>query len=194
MIVILKKTHMILGGKIKWRNWNLRRMRWTFRKFEKSGSKNSQNSQNYCFVILFCKHTCKKGFISFPFSFPSKASLFFLLSFHSFSHIYWVSTIFQSLFLLRVFQTLFPLQYSCLGNPTDRVARQATVHSISKLSWTWLSDSTIATIVQMLFPLRVQQDRCDQERWGSCPPGTYILISISSMLFPFFFVFIAIPH
>ena len=135
MIVVLKKTHMILGGKIKWRNWNLRRMRRTFRKFEKSGSKNSQNSQNYCFVILLCKHTCKKGFISFPFSsFPSKASLFFF--FNSFSHIYWVSTVFQSLFLLRVFQTLFPLRYSCLVNPTDRGACQATVHSISKLSRT----------------------------------------------------------
>ena len=29
----------------------------------------------------------------------------------------------------------YPLQYSCLGNPTDRGAWQATVHGISK-SWT----------------------------------------------------------
>ena len=28
-----------------------------------------------------------------------------------------------------------PLQYSCLENPTDRGARQATVHTTSK-SWT----------------------------------------------------------
>ena len=32
-----------------------------------------------------------------------------------------------------------PLQYSCLGNPMDRGAWQATVHGIAK-SWTQLSD------------------------------------------------------
>ena len=32
-----------------------------------------------------------------------------------------------------------PLQYSCLGNPMDRGAWQATVHGVTK-SWTWLSD------------------------------------------------------
>ena len=31
------------------------------------------------------------------------------------------------------------LQYSCLENPTDRGAWQATVHRVTK-SWTWLSD------------------------------------------------------
>ena len=31
-----------------------------------------------------------------------------------------------------------PLQYSCLGNPMDRGAWQATVHGIPK-TWTWLS-------------------------------------------------------
>ena len=30
-----------------------------------------------------------------------------------------------------------PLQYSCLGNPMDREAWQATVHGVTK-SWTWL--------------------------------------------------------
>ena len=29
--------------------------------------------------------------------------------------------------------------YSCLGNPTDRGALQATVHRVTK-SWTWLSN------------------------------------------------------
>ena len=29
--------------------------------------------------------------------------------------------------------------YSCLGNPTDRGAWRATVHSVTK-SWTWLSN------------------------------------------------------
>ena len=32
-----------------------------------------------------------------------------------------------------------PLQYSFLGNPMDRGARQATVHGVAK-SWTQLSD------------------------------------------------------
>ena len=32
-----------------------------------------------------------------------------------------------------------PLQYSCLENPMDRGAWQATVHGVAK-SWTWLSD------------------------------------------------------
>ena len=32
----------------------------------------------------------------------------------------------------------YPLQYSCLGNPMDREAWQATVHGITK-SWTQLS-------------------------------------------------------
>ena len=31
-----------------------------------------------------------------------------------------------------------PLQYSCLGEPMDRVAWQSTVHGIAK-SWAWLS-------------------------------------------------------
>ena len=34
-----------------------------------------------------------------------------------------------------------PLQYSCLGNPMDRVALKATVHGVTK-SWTQLSDFT----------------------------------------------------
>ena len=34
-----------------------------------------------------------------------------------------------------------PLQYSCLKNPMDRGAWQATVHGVPK-SWTWLSDWT----------------------------------------------------
>ena len=32
-----------------------------------------------------------------------------------------------------------PLQYSCLGNPMNRGAWQATVHRGTK-NWTWLSD------------------------------------------------------
>ena len=35
-----------------------------------------------------------------------------------------------------------PLQYSCLGNPMDRRAWQATVHGVTK-SWTWLRDCSL---------------------------------------------------
>ena len=41
-----------------------------------------------------------------------------------------------------------PLQYSCLGNPTDRGAWQATVLGVAK-SQTRLSDLTITTTVEM---------------------------------------------
>ena len=34
-----------------------------------------------------------------------------------------------------------PLQYSCLENPMDGGAWQATVHGVTK-SWTWLGDFT----------------------------------------------------
>ena len=34
-----------------------------------------------------------------------------------------------------------PLQYSCLGNPIDREAWQATVPGVTK-NWTWLSEHT----------------------------------------------------
>ena len=37
-----------------------------------------------------------------------------------------------------------PLQYSCLGNSTDREAWRATVHGVAK-SRTWLSDYTTTT-------------------------------------------------
>ena len=36
-------------------------------------------------------------------------------------------------------RNIYPLQYSCLENPTDRGAWWATVHGIAK-SWTGLSD------------------------------------------------------
>ena len=37
-----------------------------------------------------------------------------------------------------------PLQYSCLENPMDRGAGQATVHGVAK-SWTRLSDFSFTT-------------------------------------------------
>ena len=42
-----------------------------------------------------------------------------------------------------------PLQYSCLDNPMDRGAWQATVHGVTK-SWTQLSDFTHLPMVCML--------------------------------------------
>ena len=38
-----------------------------------------------------------------------------------------------------------PLQYSCLENPMDRGAWQATVHGVTK-GWTWLSDWRTARV------------------------------------------------
>ena len=38
-----------------------------------------------------------------------------------------------------------PLQYSCLGNPMDRRAWQATVHGVTK-SWTQLSKHALLRI------------------------------------------------
>ena len=42
-----------------------------------------------------------------------------------------------------------PLQYSCMENPLDRGAWQATVYSIAK-NWTWLSNWTTSTVKEML--------------------------------------------
>ena len=41
-----------------------------------------------------------------------------------------------------------PLQYSCLENPMDRGAWQATVHGVSK-SQTWLSDFTFTFTLRL---------------------------------------------
>ena len=48
-----------------------------------------------------------------------------------------------------------PLQYSCLGNPMDRGAWQATVHDVEK-SWTRLNDQT--------------KNQADQD-WDRADPG-----------------------
>ena len=46
----------------------------------------------------------------------------------------------------------YTLQYSCLGNPVDRGARQATVHGVTK-SWTRLSDQITKATPRCGFPL-----------------------------------------
>ena len=38
-----------------------------------------------------------------------------------------------------------PLQCSCLENPMDRGACQASIHGVAK-SWTWFSDKTTTTM------------------------------------------------
>ena len=43
-----------------------------------------------------------------------------------------------------------PLQYSCLENPMDRGAWQATVHRVAK-SWTGLSEHMISSKKSMLW-------------------------------------------
>ena len=44
-----------------------------------------------------------------------------------------------------------PLQYSCLENPTDEGAQQATVHGVTK-SWTRLSNFTFTFTVSVCLP------------------------------------------
>ena len=43
-----------------------------------------------------------------------------------------------------------PLEYSCLGNPTDRGAWRAAIHGVAK-SWTWLSTHN-STSSKVIFP------------------------------------------
>ena len=45
-----------------------------------------------------------------------------------------------------------PLQYSCLENPMDRGAWQATVHRVAK-SWTQLNNLAYMHMVKLLFYL-----------------------------------------
>ena len=48
-----------------------------------------------------------------------------------------------------------PLQYSCLENPMDRGACQATVHGVTK-SWTWLEQLNTHTLLTRESPLKDQ--------------------------------------
>ena len=45
-----------------------------------------------------------------------------------------------------------PLQYSCLGNPSDRGAWRATVHRVTK-SWTWLKWLSMAWLTTIAIKL-----------------------------------------
>ena len=52
---------------------------------------------------------------------------------------YYLFIIIDSIYLVCVLCEANPLQYSCLENPMDRGAWQATVHEVAK-SWTRLRD------------------------------------------------------
>ena len=61
----------------------------------------------------------------------------------------WLSSIFdETIFLYSWRRECNPLQYSCLENPMDREAWQATVHGVTK-SPTWLSDCAHSYIVSI---------------------------------------------
>ena len=83
-----------------------------------------------------------------------------------------------------------PLQYSCLENPMDRGAWQATVHGVSK-SWTQLSDFTSLhfTSETANSPLRRQQF-CIQilvlnsPRISLCEPTSAIQAKEDALRFP----------
>ena len=53
---------------------------------------------------------------------------------------------------------LVSLQYSFLGNPTDRGAWQATVHGVTK-SWTWLSDFTLLSFTFSVIEPKININR-----------------------------------
>ena len=58
----------------------------------------------------------------------------------------------------------YPLQYSCLENPMDRRAWQATVHGVTK-SWTWLSNTfTFFSIFIYRYNLICLIKRCISEK------------------------------
>ena len=68
-----------------------------------------------------------------------------------------------------------PLQYSCLGNPMDGGAWQATVHGVAK-SWTdW------ATSLSFTFSLSMEEDLDD--KWQSLTPQPSVLSTLSSLCF-----------
>ena len=51
-----------------------------------------------------------------------------------------------------------PIQYSCLGNPMDRGAQQATVHGVTK-SWIWMTERLSTQIILI---------RCRWKWWCTC--------------------------
>ena len=55
----------------------------------------------------------------------------------------------------------YPLQYSCLENPMDRGAWQATVHGVAK-SWTWLSDLTLFEDTLTSFKISYNIVKCNK--------------------------------
>ena len=67
-----------------------------------------------------------------------------------------------------------PLQYSCLENPMDGGAWEATVHGVAK-SRTWLSNFTLT------FSLSVEEDLGD--KWQSLTPQPSVLSTLSLLCF-----------
>ena len=103
-----------------------------------------------------------------------------------------------------------PLQYSCLENPMDRGAWQATVHGIAK-SWTWLSIHThthtntynikfiiliiskcISSVVSNALLISCYQQHylslalCIIPNWNSVPTEQYLLIPSHGCMFYFY--------
>ena len=61
----------------------------------------------------------------------------------------------------------YPLQYSCLENPTDRGARQAAVHGLQRVGHDWAADTSTLII------LRLQFFRRDPQASSSSPTRTH---------------------
>ena len=67
-----------------------------------------------------------------------------------------------------------PLQYSCLGNPMDRGAWQATVHGVTK-NWTYLATEQQqqlfmkASLIQLIFTECMLYSKHCSRHWGHTP-------------------------
>ena len=63
-----------------------------------------------------------------------------------------------------------PLQYSCLGNPTDREVWRATVHGVAK-SWTQLIMPSSVLLLLVVSHIRIRQCLGGTWMWGMALPS-----------------------
>ena len=74
-------------------------------------------------------------------------------------------------------ENINPLQYSCLENPVDGEAWQATVHGVTK-SQTWLSDFTFRDLIY-IYSL---SNKCSKVKWSSLSSSLSMSYKMASWL------------
>ena len=76
-----------------------------------------------------------------------------------------------------------PLQYSCLGNPMDRGAWQATVHGVTRVRHDWVTKPTNQRTRENLQPnVQVLQNQLMTESHSDCPRGAGLQTSPLELL------------